>query len=189
MTPVMMVSRVWSLWARSIACASAWSASGEPSTATRMLWNMIVSSLARITEKLVDNLLQDDILCQYESGPSGRGIISTQLPAQIGLLTRLLTKEFGERYSYTEARLLGTLTMGPRRIGELAELEGLAQPTTTLLVKRLEERGLVRRERQADDQRVVLVSLTDAGRPRSTTSAPWPPLGCADTSTRCPTAS
>lgn len=89
--------------------------------------------------------------------------ISTQLPAQIALLTRLLTKQFGERYSYTEARILSSLAESPRRIGELAELEGLAQPTTTLLLKRLEQQGLVLRERQAHDQRVVLASLTDAG--------------------------
>ena len=89
--------------------------------------------------------------------------ISTHLPSHIGLLTRLLSKEFGERYSYTEARLLSSLSDDPRRITDLAELEGLAQPTTTLLVKRLEERGLVRRERQERDQRVVLVWLTDAG--------------------------
>src|SRR5436190_4475338 len=89
--------------------------------------------------------------------------ISTQLPPHIGLLTRLLTREFGERYSYTEARLLSALADGPRRITELAEIEGLAQPTMTLLVTRLEERGLVRRERQTHDQRVVLVWLTDAG--------------------------
>jgi len=89
--------------------------------------------------------------------------ISTHLPAHIGLLTRLLSKEFGERYSYTEARLLSSLADSPRRITDLAELERLAQPTVTLLVKRLEQQGLVRRERQAHDQRVVLVSLTDAG--------------------------
>ncbi|MGH3334600.1 MAG: MarR family transcriptional regulator, partial [Nocardioides sp.] len=82
--------------------------------------------------------------------------ISTRLPSHIGLLTRLLTKEFGERYSLTEAMLLSSLTDGPRRITDLAGLAGLAQPTTTLLVKRLEEQGLVRRERQAHDQRVVL---------------------------------
>ena len=89
--------------------------------------------------------------------------ISTHLPSHIGLLTRLLTKEFGERYSLTEAMLLSSLTDGPRRITDLAGLAGLAQPTTTLLVKRLDEQGLVRRERQTHDQRVVLVSLTDAG--------------------------
>jgi DNA-binding MarR family transcriptional regulator len=89
--------------------------------------------------------------------------ISTQLLPQIALLTRLLIKEIGGGYSWTEAGLLKSLSDGPRRITELAELEGLAQPTTTLLVKRLEQQGLVRRERQAVDQRVVLVSLTDDG--------------------------
>jgi DNA-binding MarR family transcriptional regulator len=89
--------------------------------------------------------------------------ISTALPAHLGLLVRLLTKELGERYSYTEARLLSAISNGPQRITDLAAAEGLAQPTMTLLVKRLEERGLVRRERQTHDQRVVLVYLTNAG--------------------------
>ncbi len=89
--------------------------------------------------------------------------ISTQLLPEIALLTRLMIKEIGGGYSWTEAGLLRSLSEHPRRITELAELEGLAQPTTTLLIKRLEKQGLVRRERQADDQRVVLVSLTDAG--------------------------
>jgi DNA-binding MarR family transcriptional regulator len=89
--------------------------------------------------------------------------IATHLPPHIGLLTRLLLKELGEEYSYTEVRVLSSLAEAPRRISDLAELEGLAQPTTTLLVKRLEEEGLVRRERQTDDQRVVLVSLTEGG--------------------------
>jgi DNA-binding MarR family transcriptional regulator len=89
--------------------------------------------------------------------------ISTHLTSHVGLLIRLLTKQLGDRYSYTEARLLNSLAEGPRRIGELAEIEGLAQPTTTLLVKRLEDRGWVRRERQTDDQRVVLASLTGTG--------------------------
>jgi DNA-binding MarR family transcriptional regulator len=89
--------------------------------------------------------------------------VSTDLPWHIGLLRRLLSKDLRERYSFTEARILFSLTSGPRRITDLAELEGLAQPTTTLLVKRLEEQGLVQRERQTHDQRVVLVRLTDAG--------------------------
>ena len=58
--------------------------------------------------------------------------------------------------------MLRTLTDAPRRITDLAELEGLAQPTMTLLVQRLEQRGWVERKRDSDDGRVVLVSLTDA---------------------------
>jgi DNA-binding MarR family transcriptional regulator len=89
--------------------------------------------------------------------------VSTHLLPHIALLLRLLSKEIDGGLTRTEAGLLRSLIDAPRRITELAELEGLAQPTTTLLVKRLEVQGLVRRERQADDQRVVLVWLTDAG--------------------------
>jgi len=89
--------------------------------------------------------------------------VSTQLLARAQVLARLLAKQVDSELSRTEATMLNTLSGGPRRITELAECEGLAQPTTTLLVKRLEEMGLVRRERQADDGRVVLVSLEPAG--------------------------
>lgn len=60
--------------------------------------------------------------------------------------------------------MLNTLTFGSRRITELADIEGLAQPTTTLLVKRLEHRGWLRRDRQDHDGRIVMVSLTPVGR-------------------------
>jgi DNA-binding MarR family transcriptional regulator len=76
---------------------------------------------------------------------------------------RLLVREVGGELSRTEVGLLSTLSGGPRRITELAGLEGLAQPTMTSLVKQLEQQGLVRRDRQADDRRVVLVHLTDIG--------------------------
>lgn len=89
---------------------------------------------------------------------------AAELIARTSVLTRLLAKEVtGRGLSRTEAGLLRSLIDGPRRITELAEHEGLAQPTTTLLVKRLDGKGLVRRERQRDDERVVLVWLTDAG--------------------------
>src|ERR1700722_11286100 len=89
--------------------------------------------------------------------------VSTQLLARAAGLSRLLAKQVNSELSRTEAIVLDTLRDGPRRVTELAELVGLAQPTTTLLVKRLEELRLVRRERQADDGRVVLVSLDPAG--------------------------
>jgi DNA-binding MarR family transcriptional regulator len=89
--------------------------------------------------------------------------VSTRLLPGAGLLVRLLVREAGGELSRTEAGLLSTLSGGPRRITELAELEGLAQPTMTSLVKALEQQGLVRRDRQADDGRVVLVNLTDRG--------------------------
>lgn len=89
--------------------------------------------------------------------------VSKQLLPRAGLLTRLLVREIGGELSRSEVSLLSTLSTGPQRITALAELEGLAQPTTTTIVKQLEQRGLVKRGRQADDGRVVLVNLTDAG--------------------------
>ncbi len=95
---------------------------------------------------------------------SGRiDYVSSELLPQAALLIRLLVRQVGGELSRTEVGVMRTVAGGPRRITELAELEGLAQPTTTVLVQRLEQRGLVRRERRSDDGRVVLVDLTDAG--------------------------
>jgi DNA-binding MarR family transcriptional regulator len=90
-------------------------------------------------------------------------LVSRQLLPGAAVLTRLLVRQLGSELSRTEVGLLGTLSVGAQRITALAELEGLAQPTMTNMVKQLEQRGLVRRDRQADDGRVVLVTLTEAG--------------------------
>jgi DNA-binding MarR family transcriptional regulator len=89
--------------------------------------------------------------------------VATELLPQAALLTRLLVRQLGEELSRTEVGLLKTLSDGSRRITELAELEGLAQPTITILIKQLEEQGLVTRTRQSGDGRVVLVDLTESG--------------------------
>src|SRR4051812_14040182 len=89
--------------------------------------------------------------------------VADQLLPQAATVARLLTKQVKGGLSRTEAGVLRTLVASPRRITELAELEGLAQPTMTLLVQRLEQRGWVERNRHPGDGRVVLVSLTDAG--------------------------
>jgi DNA-binding MarR family transcriptional regulator len=89
--------------------------------------------------------------------------VASELLPRAALLTRLLVRELGGELSRTEVGLLKTLSSGPRRITELAELEGLAQPTITILIKQLEEQGLVTRTRQSGDGRVVLVTLTENG--------------------------
>src|SRR3954467_2931417 len=89
--------------------------------------------------------------------------VAEQLLPHAAIVTRLLVRQLKGEISRTEAGVLSTLVAAPRRITELAELEGLAQPTMTLLVQRLEQRGWVKRERRAEDGRVVLVSLTEAG--------------------------
>ncbi|HWD66196.1 MAG TPA: MarR family transcriptional regulator [Solirubrobacteraceae bacterium] len=89
--------------------------------------------------------------------------IATELLTRTALLTRLAIRQVSGRFSRTEAGVLRTLSRGPQRITDLAELEGLAQPSVTLMVRRLEDGGLVGRERDPEDGRVVLVSLTAAG--------------------------
>jgi DNA-binding MarR family transcriptional regulator len=90
--------------------------------------------------------------------------LTVTIVQQASLLTRLVFRHADTGMSRSEASVLGTLRAGPQRITTLAELEGLAQPTVTILVKRLEDRGWVVRERATGDGRVVMVSLTDAGR-------------------------
>lgn len=78
-------------------------------------------------------------------------------------LTRLILGQTRGEISRSEGGILRTLSDGPRRVTELAELEGLAQPTTTVLIKELERRGCVERSRDPEDGRAVLVSLTPEG--------------------------
>lgn len=51
-----------------------------------------------------------------------------------------------------------------RSIGGLADRLGLESSTITPLVKRMEDAGLLGRKRARDNERVVQVSLTDAGK-------------------------
>jgi DNA-binding MarR family transcriptional regulator len=90
--------------------------------------------------------------------------VAGNLLARAALLVRLLVKQVRDsELSRTEGEVLAILADGPRRITELAELLGLAQPTMTLLVKRLQASGWVTRAGHERDGRVVLVTITDAG--------------------------
>src|SRR5277367_5557484 len=90
--------------------------------------------------------------------------VAEHLAPRAAVLVRLLVRQVrGRHISRTEMEVLSILTEGPRRITELTDLEGIAQPTMTLLVKRLHEKGWVKRAGLPDDGRVVLVSLTEAG--------------------------
>lgn len=80
-----------------------------------------------------------------------------------GLMTAAV-RQAPREISLTSASTLATLERtGPRRITELAAIEGVAQPSMTALVTGLERSGLVARGRSLGDQRVVLVTLTPQG--------------------------
>ena len=52
---------------------------------------------------------------------------------------------------------------GPTAMHDLAAFSHRTRPTTTVLVDKLEQMGLVRRERSDNDARQTVVALTDAG--------------------------
>jgi DNA-binding MarR family transcriptional regulator len=53
---------------------------------------------------------------------------------------------------------------GPLSLGELAHALGITTGSATVASKRLEKVDLLIRERRCDDERVVLVSLTEQGK-------------------------
>ncbi|WP_407660929.1 MarR family transcriptional regulator [Kitasatospora purpeofusca] len=83
--------------------------------------------------------------------------------ALYGLATRAV-RRLPRDMSLTSAATLATLDRtGPRRITDLAAAEGVTQPAMTVLVRVLEESGLVERKGDPSDKRVTLVCLTEDG--------------------------
>src|ERR1700720_385352 len=88
--------------------------------------------------------------------------VAAALERLIGLF-RSLSPASG--LSLTAAATLATLERsGPRRLTGLAVQEGVTQPAMTQLIARLQNAGLVRREADPADGRVVQVWLTEQGR-------------------------
>src|ERR1700755_1867688 len=84
--------------------------------------------------------------------------VATTLLPQASLLVRLVAKRARWTLTRSEGSVLSTLSAAPQRITALAELEGLAQPTVTQLVQRLQARGWVAREAGGGDGRVTVVA-------------------------------
>jgi DNA-binding MarR family transcriptional regulator len=89
--------------------------------------------------------------------------IAEALPQRASELSQIFLTRSSVCVSRTEVGVLRRLSVGPRRISELAADERVTQPAITLLVNRLEERGWVRRAADPRDRRAVLVGLTPAG--------------------------
>jgi DNA-binding MarR family transcriptional regulator len=93
--------------------------------------------------------------------------LAAALAADFERITGLLRSlsPAGSGLSMTAAATLASIERsGPQRLTHLAAREGVTQPAMTQLISRLEDGGLVRREPSPDDGRVVLVTITDAGR-------------------------
>lgn len=95
-------------------------------------------------ERLVDDMLSLYHLVRRTSHPARRAEITY------------------EQY-WLMRRLHGS---GAQSIGALADTLGITGSSATTACKRLERDGLVTRERQLDDERMVRVSLTEEGRAR-----------------------
>ncbi|MGW3989878.1 MarR family winged helix-turn-helix transcriptional regulator [Streptomyces sp. NPDC004830] len=99
-------------------------------------------------------------MSRRDTAPDASAAIGAAL---YGLATRA-ARRLPRDMSLTSAATLATLDRtGPRRITDLAAVEGVTQPAMTALVRVLEESGLVERRGDASDRRVTLVCLTDAG--------------------------
>jgi DNA-binding MarR family transcriptional regulator len=85
--------------------------------------------------------------------------------AALHLLRRLRTEDDALGISPPRLSALSVVVhAGPIGIGSLAAAEGVAAPTMTRLVDGLERDGFVRRRRDLDDARGVLVEATSTGR-------------------------
>jgi DNA-binding MarR family transcriptional regulator len=82
----------------------------------------------------------------------------------VARLSRVLENHGPGDLSLSQYRVLGLLSSGHERAGDLAARLAVTKPTLTALVDGLVERGYVVRETPAGDRRAVRVSITDAGR-------------------------
>ncbi len=74
----------------------------------------------------------------------------------------VISKEFD--LAPGEAVTIVTLASEPSTVSGIARAIGMRQNSASILIDRLVARGLVRRRRRSGDQRVVDITLTDAGR-------------------------
>lgn len=90
--------------------------------------------------------------------------LADRLEQTIASLWWRLTREARSDVSRTAASVLKYLqTEGPQRVTALATREHVAQPSMSLLVKRLERRGLVERVADPADRRASRITVTAAG--------------------------
>jgi DNA-binding MarR family transcriptional regulator len=93
-----------------------------------------------------------------------RSEVADRLGMAITRLARLLRQQAVDDLTPTMRAAVGTIAReGPLTLGELAASEQVAPPTVTKVVAKLEDRGLVEREADPTDRRVVRVVLSDRG--------------------------
>src|SRR6202046_5681626 len=91
--------------------------------------------------------------------------LATRLRVAVTRLNRKLRQQALAGLSPAQASALGTVNrLGSPTLGELAAAEQVQPPTVTRLVTSLESAGLVARETDPVDRRVIRVRITAEGR-------------------------
>lgn len=79
-------------------------------------------------------------------------------------LVTLVSRQGSREVSTTALMTMAFLAdEGPQRITDLAQAQGVTQPTMTVLIANLESSGYAVRRKHDDDGRVTLACLTEAG--------------------------
>ena len=102
-----------------------------------------------------------------ESSPADRfeRVADRLHSASIHLLRRVRRRDDESGVTAPHLSALSVLVFGgARTLGELAEAEQVRPPSITRIVRNLEADGLVEREPDAADRRIVRVRATDKGR-------------------------
>ena len=89
-----------------------------------------------------------------------------RLRIALARIARVLDRQSrGHTLTGTQASVLATAArLGPVRITELAEIEGINPTMMSRIVGKLEDAGLLHRRADPDDRRAALVEPTTAGR-------------------------
>jgi DNA-binding MarR family transcriptional regulator len=96
--------------------------------------------------------------------PAAVDAVLTASRSMVAVATRSLGAAAEETTIAQYRALVVLASRGPRRIADLAEALDVAPSTAGRMGDRLVRKGLVRRHRARGDRRVVLVSVTPAGR-------------------------
>jgi DNA-binding MarR family transcriptional regulator len=105
-----------------------------------------------------------DAMRETQVDPATVDAVLTASRSMVAVATRSLGAAAEETTIAQYRALVVLASRGPRPIAGLAEALDVAPSTAGRMCDRLVRKGLVRRHRAHDDRRVVLVSITPAGR-------------------------
>ena len=97
--------------------------------------------------------------------PRAQAELAARLRLAVMRLARRLRQQAPEGISPSQLSVLSTLELaGSSTLGALADAERVKPPTMTRIVASLEEAGLVERETDPQDRRIVQIALTSSGK-------------------------